>query len=481
MFSRQLGHSSANATLDGRVKKFKARFCARGDRQVEGIDYFEPWSPVAQWVTVCLMMILSVILRLKTTQADITAAFVHAELPPEEQVFIHQPRGFKVHCDEKELVLRLKRSLYGLKQSPRHFYQYLSSNLEDLGLVKSNFDPCLFIGTKVIVVVYVDDCLLYAKEDKHIEDLLAQLRERKVQINREGSAEGFLGVDVSYSSTDSISLTQEGLTKRIITALGLDSSYSRSTETPAEVGPLPKDANGTPADPLYNYASIVGMLLYLSGHISRPDIAFAVHQCARYTFKPTSRHFAALKRIGRYLKGTANKGLILRPSNHLHRVKDLFPLLDMVKELGHAVGLPVDKHTNVHIKIHEDNVGALTLGRLEPKRMTPRSKHYAIKYHWFREQIGPRNITLVKVDTHDQLDATGSERVERGGTVAVEPIGRDPRGRKLTGRRPAVSDVSVNNAAKVSRGSRRSRSDEDYEGEGLREVVIVELAAEMKC
>eukprot|EP00956_Cyclotella_meneghiniana_P021026 scaffold37794_cov37-Cyclotella_meneghiniana.AAC.2 len=74
--------------------------------------------------------------------------------------------------------------------------------------------------------------------------------------------------------------------------------------------------------------------------------------------------------------------------------KDLFPLLDMVKELGTAVGLPVDEHTNMHIKVHEDNVGALTLGRLEPKRMTPRSKHYAIKYHWFREQIGPRNIIL---------------------------------------------------------------------------------------
>ena len=175
------------------------------------------------------------------------------------------------------------------------------------------------------MVVYVDDCLLYAKEDRHIKDLLVQLRERKVQINREGSAEGFLGVNVSYSPADSVTLTQEGLTKRIITTLGLDSSYSRSTDTPAEVGPLPKDADGNPADPLYNYASIVGMLLYLSGH-SRPDIAFAVHQCARYTFKPTSRHFAALKRIGRYLKGTVFKGLILRPSKYLH--VDCFPDAD---------------------------------------------------------------------------------------------------------------------------------------------------------
>eukprot|EP00956_Cyclotella_meneghiniana_P031775 scaffold84712_cov23-Cyclotella_meneghiniana.AAC.1 len=76
------------------------------------------------------------------------------------------------------------------------------------------------------------------------------------------------------------------------------------------------------------------MLLYLSGH-SRPDIAFAVHQCACYTFKPTSRHFAALKRIGRgrYLKGTADKGLILRPSKHLH--VDCFPDADFAGLYNH--------------------------------------------------------------------------------------------------------------------------------------------------
>lgn len=83
--------------------------------------------------------------------------------------------------------------------------------------------------------------------------------------------------------------------------------------------------------------------------------------------------------------------------------KDLFPLLDQIKELAHAVNLPVDDITKMHVKIHEDNVGALTLGKLEPKRMTPRSKHYAIKYHWFREHIGPRNIELVKVASSEQL------------------------------------------------------------------------------
>lgn len=207
------------------------------------------------------------------------------------------------------------------------------------------------------------------------------------------------------------------------------------------------------------------MLLYLCGH-SRPDISFAVHQCARYTFEPKHTHELALKRIAWYLKGTLDKGLILTPTTTLDidcypdadfaglygaecpqdphcaksrtgfvilvancpvvwksklqteialstmeaeyvalstACKDLFPIQDMVKELGAALGFSLAKMTNFYVKVHEDNVGALTLGRLEPRRMTPRSKHYAIKYHWFREHLEPRHISLVKVESAKQL------------------------------------------------------------------------------
>jgi hypothetical protein len=79
MFYLLPGPSNVNGTLMGASKKFKARFCARGDRQKEGVDYFETWAPVVQWQTVRLMMIFSSILSLESAQADITAAFVHAQ------------------------------------------------------------------------------------------------------------------------------------------------------------------------------------------------------------------------------------------------------------------------------------------------------------------------------------------------------------------------------------------------------------------
>ncbi len=68
--------------------------------------------------------------------------------------------------------------------------------------------------------------------------------------------------------------------------------------------------------------------------------------------------------------------------------RDLFPLIDINKELCEIFEIDLKKETDMHIKIHEDNVGTLILGKLEPRWMTPWSKHYAIKYHWFCEHIG---------------------------------------------------------------------------------------------
>ena len=93
---------------DGSIRKLKGRFCARGDKQLEGVNFFETFAPVVQWQTVWLMLILSVILNLATTQVDYTSTFIHAlidrdpnwdNMTPEEQqrsgVYVQMPRGFE--------------------------------------------------------------------------------------------------------------------------------------------------------------------------------------------------------------------------------------------------------------------------------------------------------------------------------------------------------------------------------------------------
>jgi Reverse transcriptase (RNA-dependent DNA polymerase) len=96
---------------DGLVRKLKARFCVRGDQQVEGIDFFDTYAPVVQWSTIRLMLMVSLMLNLATQQVDYTCAFLHALL--DDEVYCHMPHGFQ----QPGKVLRLKRSLYGLKQS----------------------------------------------------------------------------------------------------------------------------------------------------------------------------------------------------------------------------------------------------------------------------------------------------------------------------------------------------------------------------
>jgi hypothetical protein len=94
---------------NGSVRKVKARFCVRGDKKVEGVDYFDTYASVVTWTIVKILLILSSILGLATTQVDYTAAFVHTGVG--KDVYIEMPKGF----GKPVIVLKLRKSLYGLK------------------------------------------------------------------------------------------------------------------------------------------------------------------------------------------------------------------------------------------------------------------------------------------------------------------------------------------------------------------------------
>lgn len=86
-----------------------------------------------------------------------------------------------------------------------------------------------------------------------------------------------------------------------------------------------------------------------------------------------------------------------------HCCRELLPVMDIVTEVGEAVGLETKDLVSMHVSIHEDNAGALILAQTIPPQFTPRSKYYAIKTVWFREEIVKRGIKLVKIDTIEQL------------------------------------------------------------------------------
>ncbi|CAJ1948679.1 unnamed protein product [Cylindrotheca closterium] len=217
---------------DGKVRKLKGRFCVRGDRQKDGIDYDsnEIFSPVVSWQTVRLLLILSLVLGLETKQVEYTAAFTHAPIGDKEVFWKLENAGF----ESQEEV-----------------------------------DPCLFISDKVICLVYVDDTLFFSPKEEYINEAIESLKSQGVAVEIEDSVAGFLGVHIERDeSNKTIKLTQKGLTERIIEALNIDQEPQK--HTPALKEPLGKDENGDPANGSFSYASVIGMALYLCGH-SRPD------------------------------------------------------------------------------------------------------------------------------------------------------------------------------------------------------------------
>ena len=146
--------------------------------------------------------------------------------------------------------------------------------------------------------------------------------EQQIQFREEEDVAGFLGVHIDRKEDGTIHLTQRGLAERIVTALHLDHSDIKPVESPA-TNYLAIDEHGEPPYETFNYASVVGQLNYLAGH-SRCDITFATSQVARYIHKTKRSHELALVRIGRYLKGTLDKGLILQPSESAELKVDLY-------------------------------------------------------------------------------------------------------------------------------------------------------------
>ena len=444
----------------GLVRKLKGRFCARGDRQIQNVDYFDTFAPVVSWTTVRLLLILSVQLSLATKQVDYTSAFVHADIdkPPnfhmmtkDEQdrtgVYVDMPRGFS----KSGKVLKLNRSLYGLKQSPRNFFLFLKSKLENIGFEQAlDVDPCLFISDKVICLVYVDDTLLFARSMKDIDDVLHKLEhEQNMGLEVEDDVAGFLGVHMARDEeSGTVTLTQRGLIDKIVEALGCQDLPPVSTPADLTLG---RDEDGDPPNCTFSYPSVIGMLWCVYGH-SRPDLGFAISQAAGHAFQPKRSHELALIRIGQYLKGTADKGLILKPfqvdqfqldvyvdSDFMGRfgkekpdnpdnvksrgghvlllngcpivwsskllgsiclstmmaeyyalseaMREVLPLRNLVRAVGAGLGLDPNCLTQFKTTTWEDNAGALSLANLEPGQHTPRSKYYDVKVHWFKSHL----------------------------------------------------------------------------------------------
>jgi hypothetical protein len=312
---------------DGTIKKFRSRFCVRGDTQK---DVGEVFAPVVQWSTIKMCLSMANQLDLHSRAIDISNAFCTAPLDPSESkdIYVEMPRGsdskgkpFK----KQGKVLKLKKSLYGMAASPRYFANYLKKVLTDpkgMNFQQATFDQCLFIKDDIVIVTYVDDLLFFAKSNELIDAEIKSFKKTFAitEDAKDQTVFSYLGIQikrgVNSEGNRTTTLLQPGLINKLMEEVkdkhGVP--YSKARLASKEYTPM-GDPLGAAKDDMpfterefgFAYNSALGMLHY-AVH-TRPDILYAVNCCSRFAHAPKRIHGEAIRRIVRYLRHTQGNGL----------------------------------------------------------------------------------------------------------------------------------------------------------------------------
>ena len=296
---------------EGKVERYKARLVARGYSQTYGIDYDETFAPVAKMNTVRVLVSCAANFGWKLHQLDVKNAFLHGDL--KEEVYMEIPPGFGTEQTTGK-VCRLKKSLYGLKQSPRAWFDRFRRAVWNMGYGQCNGDHTVFYrhtNKKItIVAVYVDDIIITGDDEEEIKRVKGCLS-KEFEVKDLGNLKYFLGIEVARTEKG-ISLCQRKYTLDLLSDMGM--MGCRAAPTPIEQNHQVTAQSGELVNK-EDYQKLVGRLLYLCH--TRPDITYAVGVVSRYMHEPRRGHLDIVHRILRYLKGTPGKGLWFAKSGHL--------------------------------------------------------------------------------------------------------------------------------------------------------------------
>eukprot|EP00253_Pinus_taeda_P023315 PITA_23315 len=288
---------------DGKVDKHKARLVAKSFSQVEGIDYTETFSPVANMNSVRLVLSLAASFKWEVHQMDVKSAFLHGDL--HEGIYMEQPIGFIQ--TNSSLVCRLKKSLYGLKQDPQTWYAKMDSFLLESGFSRSHSDNIVYtkkVGKSLIIlVIYVDDLILAGSDPNLINHVKSSLR-KKFEMTDLGHLNYFLGLQV-LQSKEGISLCQSKYACDLLRHFHMEDC--KPAPSPFQSGVKLSVTCTSPEVDATLYRQILGKILYLTH--TRPDLSFVVGLVAWFMQKPRQSHWKAAKRILFCVQGTVHFGI----------------------------------------------------------------------------------------------------------------------------------------------------------------------------
>ena len=336
----------------GVLLRLKARLVARGFSQVQGIDFNDTFAPTLKVVPLRLIFAISAGLNLELHHLDIETTFLHGDL--DEEIYMEQPPYF---IDPKHPydVCKLKKSLYGLKQSPRMWHLKLHTYLESIGFTRLQAEPNLYIRKEgnvfVILGVYVDDLPIASNSIRAMKKTIAQLKD-KFPVKDLGPLEYCLGIKITRNRTEgTLTLSQRKLVEDILEKY--DMADCKPIQTPMTV-PCKLSSNDSPQTKMEEqlmktlpYRQILGSIRYLVS-CTRPDLSFCAGFLSRFMQNPDNAHWQALKRILRYLQHTKDMVLTYHSfqipnSSHLHGYLHA-PLHGWSDSDWGGILIPLDQH-----------------------------------------------------------------------------------------------------------------------------------------
>lgn len=434
---------------EGKIVRRKARLCAQGFSQREGIDFDQTFSPVVRIETVRVLLAIVATKDLHLHQWDFETAFLNGIL--EETIYMRLPQGTKTNF--KGEVLKLLRSIYGLKQAARVWYQLLKTTFAEFGFTPTPADPCLFLkktaNTWTACSVSTDDLLVASNSVDEMATLKKKMAS-KFRITDMGNPSWFLGMHIQRNRSErTLKLSQQRYVQDLLEKYNMtdckthETPYNKSVVLSKSMCPTTDEEKQAMAEKPYR--SLIGAVLHLS-NMTRSDIAETVSTLSRFVSNPGQAHWTAAKRLLRYLKKHAALGPVYGPApiklighcdsdyarnpdnrrsttGHICTITDapvawnsrLQPTIaqstaeaeymsasdasnrvvwfrQLLKDLGYPQTEPTP--------IRADNKPSIAMS--ENPVLHKRSKHIDIKFHVLRQYVNDGKIKLVYCPTEDQ-------------------------------------------------------------------------------
>ena len=306
----------------GNAHRAKYRIVVLGNTEQHAWDKSECFAPVLAQHDLRLLLNLAVHKRCTPKSGDVSQAFCQSYLPSNEVYVCRPPPG----CPETppNSYWQLLKTLYGLRRSPRHWYEMAHKILTSIGLKRSPNSPCLYSGNilqgqpPLYLGLYVDDFIFFSESSTVETHFQTEFQKHVSKVTFSPDVDFFLGLKfdtIQHANKDvTIHLSQTAFIENLLHQFNMDTDDINTVQNPYRSGlpidSIPNEAYTDEIQQSYTkkMQSLVGSLTWLSIS-TRPDISTITNLLAKYVRQPSKGHLDAAKRVLRYLKGTKHKGI----------------------------------------------------------------------------------------------------------------------------------------------------------------------------